>query len=77
MLETPRVGAHATRMDRKSESLSLVRSSGREAGMERLSAREGDILRLVAKGLASKEIATRLSPPCAEETVKGHLSWNS
>jgi len=41
--------------------------------LERLTQRERDILQLVAAGLANKEIARQLQPPCSEETVKGHL----
>ena len=44
-----------------------------QSGVESLSHREQDILRLVAKGLANKEIARTLAPSCAEETVKAHL----
>jgi DNA-binding NarL/FixJ family response regulator len=44
-----------------------------ESPVERLSPREREILRLVAKGLANKEIAPTLEPPCKVETVKGHL----
>lgn len=31
-------------------------------------------MNLVAKGLTNKQIANRLRPTCATETVKGHLS---
>ena len=38
-----------------------------------LSARRIAIVALLADGLANKEIARRLVPPCAEGTVKNHL----
>lgn len=41
--------------------------------MIQLSLRDREIMRLVAKGLANKQIALGLEPPCSEETVKGHL----
>jgi LuxR family transcriptional regulator, maltose regulon positive regulatory protein len=40
---------------------------------QKLSPRGCEILRLVAQGLANKEVARALRPPCAEETVKSHL----
>lgn len=43
------------------------------SSLENLSPRERDILRLVTKGLANKEIAVALEPVCSVETVKGHL----
>jgi DNA-binding NarL/FixJ family response regulator len=43
------------------------------SSIDRLSPREREIVRLVARGLANKEIARALDPPCAEETVKTHL----
>ena len=39
----------------------------------RLSSRRRSILELLAEGLANKEIAARLEPPCSEATVKSHL----
>ena len=41
--------------------------------LDKLSLREREILRLVAKGLANKEIAVALEPVCSAETVKTHL----
>lgn len=41
--------------------------------LDKLSPREQQILRLVAQGRASKQIAAELQPPCAEGTVKVHL----
>lgn len=38
-----------------------------------LSPREREIMSFVARGLTNKQIATRLRPPCAAETVKSHL----
>ena len=39
-----------------------------------LSPREREIMNFVARGLTNRQIATRLQPPCAAETVKSHLS---
>jgi DNA-binding CsgD family transcriptional regulator len=44
-----------------------------EAPPVTLSAREREVLRLVAKGMTSRTIALALEPPCAEETVREHL----
>ena len=41
--------------------------------LDSLSPGEQQILRLVAKGLANKEIAVALEPVCSAETVKTHL----
>lgn len=41
--------------------------------IERLSPRELEVLALAAQGLANKEIARALDPPCSEDTVKWHL----
>ena len=50
------------------------RSDGPDGG-ERclLSPRRRLILGLAAEGMANKEIARTLDPPCSPETVKGHL----
>lgn len=40
---------------------------------ERLSPREREVLAFAAEGLANKEIARALDPPCSEDTVKKHL----
>ncbi len=41
--------------------------------IERLTPREREVLALVTRGLANKEIGHLLDPPISEETVKGHL----
>ena len=41
--------------------------------VERLSPRQREILPLLAKGLTTKAVALRLTPPCSPETVKDHL----
>jgi LuxR family transcriptional regulator, maltose regulon positive regulatory protein len=48
-----------------------VRQSPRSSIVESLSTREGDILKLIAKGLSNKEIARSLA--IAPETVKSHV----
>lgn len=40
---------------------------------EKLSPRELEVVALVARGLANKEIACGLEPPAGESTVKEHL----
>lgn len=40
---------------------------------ERLTPREVQVLALAAQGLANKEIAANLDPPCSEETVRKHM----
>ncbi|MEU8357032.1 response regulator transcription factor [Nonomuraea sp. NPDC048882] len=47
------------------------RSPGRAPGIDRLTGREGDVLRLMAKGLSNHEIATDLV--VSQETVKTHV----
>jgi DNA-binding CsgD family transcriptional regulator len=46
--------------------------SGEESLIESLTAREKEVLQLMAEGLANKQIAMRLS--ISEHTVKFHLS---
>ncbi len=41
--------------------------------IERLTSREVQVLSLAAQGLANKEIAARLEPPCSEETMRKHM----
>lgn len=41
--------------------------------LDKLSPRDREILRLVARGLPTKQIARELDPPCAAGTVKTHL----
>jgi DNA-binding NarL/FixJ family response regulator len=47
-------------------------SDARQAGLEELTEREVEVLRLVARGLSNREIAGRLM--LAEPTVKTHVS---
>jgi DNA-binding NarL/FixJ family response regulator len=50
----------------------LLKGRSVSAAMPKLSPREVDVLRLVAEGLANKQIARRLE--ISERTVKAHLS---
>ena len=49
----------------------LLPSSGRDPGTPQMSPRELEVLRLVAEGLANKQVARRLG--ISERTVKAHL----
>ena len=57
---------------RKVFSAEVSAELAEHAGEEEISARELDVLRLIAEGNASKEIAARLS--LSEETVKRHVT---
>jgi DNA-binding NarL/FixJ family response regulator len=65
------VGAAAER-DRARDLLSAIGSSGSSRPAEPLTARQLDVLRLVAEGLGDKEIAVRLV--LSEHTVHRHLA---
>jgi DNA-binding NarL/FixJ family response regulator len=58
-------------LDRYADRLPPV-SDARQAGLEELTEREVEVLRLVARGLSNREIAGRLM--LAEPTVKTHVS---
>lgn len=54
------------------DALVIARSRERKEAVETLTAREAEVLDLLAQGLSNKAIATRLS--ISEHTVKFHLA---